>query len=63
MEKGVSAFVLKYRVIHSETDHPVKEKNIRIRDTRQGRTPASSCNRFQPDYIINNPLELLPLID
>ena len=36
-KKGVSAFVLKYRVIHSETDHPVKEKNTRIRDTINAR--------------------------
>ena len=36
-KKGVSAFVLKYRVIHSETDHPVKEKNTRIRDTSNAR--------------------------
>ena len=32
-KKGVSAFVLKYRVVHSETDRPVKEKNGRARDT------------------------------
>jgi len=32
-KKGVSAFVLRYRVIHSETDHPVKERNSRAKDT------------------------------
>ena len=36
-QKGISAFVLKYRVIHSETDHPVKEKNARIKDTSNAR--------------------------
>ena len=30
---GVSAFVLKYRVVHSKTMHPVKEKNEKMKDT------------------------------
>jgi acetyl esterase/lipase len=30
--KGVSAFVLQYRVVHSETSHPVKEKNEKLKD-------------------------------
>jgi acetyl esterase/lipase len=29
---GVSAFVLKYRLVHSETDHPIREKNERMKD-------------------------------
>jgi acetyl esterase/lipase len=36
-KKGVAAFVLKYRVVHSETDRPVKEKNGRARDTGNAR--------------------------
>lgn len=32
-KKGVSAFVLKYRVAHSETDNPMKEKNEKRKDT------------------------------
>jgi acetyl esterase/lipase len=31
--KGVSAFVLEYRLVHSETNLPVKEKNDRVKDT------------------------------
>jgi acetyl esterase/lipase len=30
---GVAAFVLKYRVIHSETSDPMKERNERMKDT------------------------------
>ena len=36
-KKGVAAFVLKYRVVHSETDLPVKEKNGRAKDTSNAR--------------------------
>ncbi|HEX9511942.1 MAG TPA: alpha/beta hydrolase [Puia sp.] len=32
-KKGVSAFLLKYRVVHSETNHPMWEKNERKMDT------------------------------
>ena len=32
-KKGVSAFVLKYRLVHSETDNPMKEKNEKMKDT------------------------------
>jgi len=32
-KKGVAAFVLKYRVVHSETSHPMQEKNERMKDT------------------------------
>ncbi|MCW3119690.1 MAG: 1,4--xylanase, partial [Chitinophagaceae bacterium] len=32
-KKGVSAFVLKYRLVHSITDHPMKEKAERGKDT------------------------------
>ena len=31
--RGFSAFVLKYRVVHSETDRPMQEKNERAKDT------------------------------
>lgn len=31
--KGVSAFVLKYRVVHSRSSHPMQEKNERAKDT------------------------------
>jgi acetyl esterase/lipase len=31
-KKGVSAFVLKYRLVHSETSHPVKERYARAKD-------------------------------
>jgi len=31
-KKGISAFVLKYRLVHSETDNPMKEKNERMKD-------------------------------
>ena len=36
-KKGVSAFVLKYRVVHSETTHPMAEKNARMKDTALSR--------------------------
>ena len=36
-KKGVSAFVLKYRVVHSETNHPMQEKNERMKDTANAR--------------------------
>ena len=36
-KKGVSAFVLKYRVVHSETNHPMLEKNERMKDTANAR--------------------------
>ncbi|MEJ0102938.1 MAG: alpha/beta hydrolase [Bacteroidota bacterium] len=36
-KKGVSAFVLKYRLVHSETDHPMKEKTERSKDTAVSR--------------------------
>jgi acetyl esterase/lipase len=32
-KKGISAFVLKYRLVHSETDHPLKELIERRKDT------------------------------
>jgi acetyl esterase/lipase len=32
-KKGVAAFVLKYRLVHSETDNPMKEKNEKMKDT------------------------------
>lgn len=32
-KKGVSAFVLKYRLVHSETEHPLKELIERRKDT------------------------------
>ena len=32
-QKGISAFVLKYRVVHSETTHPMQEKTDRSKDT------------------------------
>jgi hypothetical protein len=32
-KKGVSAFVLKYRVVHSRTSYPMKEKNERMKDS------------------------------
>jgi acetyl esterase/lipase len=32
-KKGVSAFVLEYRLVHSETNMPVKEKNDLVKDT------------------------------
>jgi acetyl esterase/lipase len=35
--KGVSAFVLKYRVVHSETSHPMQEKNDRMKDSAAAR--------------------------
>jgi acetyl esterase/lipase len=35
--KGVSAFVLKYRVVHSETSDPMKERNERMKDTATAR--------------------------
>jgi acetyl esterase/lipase len=36
-KKGVSAFVLKYRVVHSETSHPMQEKTERAKDTANAR--------------------------
>ncbi|MDP4132017.1 MAG: alpha/beta hydrolase [Bacteroidota bacterium] len=39
-KKGVSAFVLKYRLVHSETEHPLKELIERRKDT------ASSAKLF-----------------
>jgi len=36
-KKGVTAFVLKYRVVHSGTSHPQKEKNERAKDTALSR--------------------------
>jgi acetyl esterase/lipase len=36
-KKGVAAFVLKYRVVHSETSHPMQEKNERSKDTALAR--------------------------
>lgn len=35
--KGVSAFVLKYRVVHSQTNHPMQEKTERAKDTAVSR--------------------------
>lgn len=32
-KKGVSAFVLKYRLVHSETHHPMKELSDKMKDT------------------------------
>src|ERR1700733_10508787 len=36
-KKGVSAFVLKYRLVHSETNLPMKEKMERSKDTAASR--------------------------
>jgi acetyl esterase/lipase len=36
-QKGISAFVLKYRVVHSETTHPMQEKSDRMKDTANAR--------------------------
>jgi acetyl esterase/lipase len=36
-KKGVSAFVLLYRVVHSETTHPMQEKTDRMKDTARSR--------------------------
>jgi acetyl esterase/lipase len=36
-KKGVSAFVLLYRVVHSETTHPMQEKTDRSKDTARSR--------------------------
>ena len=36
-KKGVSAFVLLYRVVHSETTHPMREKTERAKDTAKSR--------------------------
>src|ERR1700679_1708283 len=36
-KKGIAAFVLLYRVVHSETTHPMQEKNDRVRDTARSR--------------------------
>ncbi|MDR3714299.1 MAG: alpha/beta hydrolase [Puia sp.] len=41
-QKGVSAFLLKYRLVHSETDHPMKEKTERMKD------PAAAANLLTP---------------
>lgn len=41
-KKGVSAFVLKYRVLHSETSHPMQEKNERMKD------PANAMKLLTP---------------
>jgi acetyl esterase/lipase len=35
--KGVAAFVLQYRVVHSETTHPMQEKTERAKDTANAR--------------------------
>jgi acetyl esterase/lipase len=32
-KRGVAAFVLQYRVVHSETTHPMQEKTERMKDT------------------------------
>ena len=36
-KKGVSAFILLYRVVHSETTHPMQEKTERMKDTARSR--------------------------
>jgi acetyl esterase/lipase len=36
-QKGVAAFVLKYRVVHSETNRPMQEKSDRMKDTANAR--------------------------
>lgn len=36
-KKGVSAFILLYRVVHSETTHPMQEKTERAKDTAKSR--------------------------
>ncbi|MEO5888834.1 MAG: alpha/beta hydrolase [Ferruginibacter sp.] len=36
-KKGVSAMVLKYRLVHSFTNQPVKEKNLRMKDSVNAR--------------------------
>ncbi|HWK05131.1 MAG TPA: hypothetical protein VNS58_15930 [Puia sp.] len=38
-KKGVAAFVLKYRVVHSETSHPMKEKTERKMDSANVKRP------------------------
>ena len=35
--RGINAFVLKYRVVHSETTHPMQEKTERAKDTVNAR--------------------------
>jgi len=36
-KRGVAAFVLQYRVVHSETTHPMQEKTERMKDTANSR--------------------------
>jgi acetyl esterase/lipase len=36
-KKGIAAFVLQYRVVHSETNHPMQEKTDRMKDTANAR--------------------------
>jgi acetyl esterase/lipase len=36
-KRGVSAFVLRYRLVHSQTNMPVQEKNERVKDTALAR--------------------------
>ena len=36
-QRGVAAFVLQYRVVHSETTHPMQEKTERMKDTANSR--------------------------
>jgi acetyl esterase/lipase len=41
-KKGVSAFILKYRVVHSETSLPVKERMQKAKDTAVSRKMAAA---------------------
>src|ERR1700761_1761547 len=41
-DKGISAFVLEYRVVHSETTHPMQEKTERAKDTTNARRLMAS---------------------
>ena len=36
-KRGVAAFVLQYRLVHSETTHPMQEKTERMKDTANSR--------------------------
>jgi acetyl esterase/lipase len=36
-QRGVAAFILQYRVVHSETSHPMQEKTERMKDTANAR--------------------------
>jgi acetyl esterase/lipase len=40
-KKGIAAFVLQYRLVHSESNSPVKEKNERMKDTARWRSTVT----------------------